>query len=75
MFNKSFSLIVAFDKSYGIGLKNSIPWKLPHDMSNFLKLTTNNIIIMGKKTWDSLPIKPLPNRVNIVLTSSLSESF
>jgi len=70
MFNKSFSLIVAFDKSYGIGLKNSIPWKLPHDMSNFKKLTTNNIIIMGKKTWDSLHIKPLPNRVNIVLTSS-----
>ena len=75
MFNKSFSLIVAFDKSYGIGLKNTIPWKLPHDLLNFKKLTTNNIVIMGKKTWNSLPIRPLPNRINIILTSSPSYSF
>lgn len=75
MFNKSFSLIVAFDKSYGIGLNNTIPWKLPNDLFNFKKLTTNNIIIMGRKTWDSLPVKPLPNRINIIVSSKSSYSF
>lgn len=53
--NKPFSLIVCFDKNYGIGLNNTIPWKLSSDLIRFRKLTTNsdpnklNSIIMGRK--------------------------
>ena len=72
------SLIVAHDTNFGIGKKNELPWNLRRDLINFRKITTNtksdkskiNAVIMGRKTWDSLPesVKPLPNRINIVLT-------
>lgn len=53
-----------------IGDQNTIPWHLPEDMKRFKELTTGKTVIMGRKTWDSLPdrFKPLPNRVNIILT-------
>ena len=67
-------LIVAFCKNGGIGFKNKLPWYLLADMKKFKKLTIgngNNAVIMGKNTWESLPenFRPLPKRVNIVLTS------
>jgi dihydrofolate reductase len=52
-----------------IGINNDIPWKCPADMRNFKDLTTGKAVVMGRKTWDSLPKKPLPNRMNIVVTS------
>lgn len=64
------NLIVAFDQNYNIGYKNSIPWHFPEDLKHFKKITTNNICIMGKNTWDSLPLKPLLNRTNIVISST-----
>ena len=62
-------LIWAQDNNGGIGKNNKLPWHIPEDLINFKKLTLNNPIIMGRKTWDSLPKKPLPKRRNIVLSS------
>ena len=72
----NINLIVAICNGRGIGLNNSIPWYYPTDLKYFSKLTKgsgNNAIIMGRKTWDSLPKKPLPNRENIILSRDTSE--
>lgn len=70
-------IIVAVDSENGIGKKGELPWHLSGDMKHFRDLTTaveskgkKNAVIMGRKTWDSLPppYKPLPHRLNIVLT-------
>ena len=63
--------------SRGIGLENNIPWYIPEDLKRFSKLTKgngNNAIIMGRKTWESLPIKPLPQRQNIILSKTLLDN-
>ena len=62
-------IIWAQDNNGGIGKNNELPWHISEDLINFKKITNNHTIIMGRKTWDSLPIKPLPNRRNIVLSS------
>ena len=63
-------LIVACDPNGGIGYKNKLPWsKIEGDLPRFKTLTENKVVIMGRKTWDSLPIKPLPNRSNFVVTT------
>lgn len=60
--------IVAVDKSQGIGFNNQLPWPhLKDDMKWFKNKTLNNIVIMGSKTWESIG-KPLPNRINIVIS-------
>jgi dihydrofolate reductase len=62
--------IVAVEKSQGIGYQNSLPWpRIPGDMNWFKKMTTNNVIIMGSNTYKSLG-KPLPNRINVVLSKT-----
>ena len=63
-------LIWAQDNNGGIGLNGQLPWHISEDLKNFKKITSNSTIIMGRKTWDSLPKKPLPNRENIVMSSS-----
>lgn len=71
-------LIVAMcQKTRGIGYKNNLPFRLIKDLERFKKLTIgsgNNAIIMGRKTWLSLPKRPLPNRTNIVISSNLNSS-
>ena len=67
------AMIVAMDEQGIIGSGNDLPWKLSTDMQRFKTLTTsdgNNAVIMGRKTWDSLPkkFKPLSNRINIVMS-------
>jgi dihydrofolate reductase len=63
-------LIIACDPSGGIGYKNKLPWsKIQGDLPRFKKLTTGKIVLMGRNTWDSLSVKPLPNRVNYVMSS------
>ena len=62
-------MIVAVSKNGVIGNDNKLLWKLPKDMKNFKKLTSNNDVIMGRKTYDSIG-RPLPNRVNIVISRS-----
>lgn len=66
------TILVAFDEDLNIGKNNSIPWHFPEDLINFKNLTTNNVCIMGRNTWESLPDKfrPLPNRKNIVVSTN-----
>jgi dihydrofolate reductase len=63
------NIIAAYDNNYGIGYKNTIPWSLTPDLKRFKKLTMGNPVIMGRNTWESLPVHPLPNRENIVVCS------
>lgn len=63
-------LIAAVDQSWIIGSDNQIPWKNSADMKHFKETTTGKIVIMGRKTFESLGSKPLPNRINIVITSN-----
>lgn len=63
------NLIWAQDENGGIGKKNQLPWSVSEDLKNFKKLTLNRTIIMGRRTWESLPFKPLPMRRNIIITS------
>lgn len=66
--------IFACDDDWGIGKDNDLPW--PHnseDLKWFKSMTDGKTVIMGRKTWESLPKKPLPNRVNIVVSSNKVE--
>lgn len=63
------SLVVARDKNGAIGKGNKIPWYAPEDLQFFKRETLGGAIIMGRNTWDSLPFKPLKNRLNIVVSS------
>ena len=62
------SLIVAVAQNGVIGSSGALPWRLPEDLKRFKALTIGKPVIMGRKTWDSLPRKPLPGRTNIVVT-------
>lgn len=62
-------LIVASSNNDVIGVNGKIPWNYPGDLKRFREITRDSVVIMGRKTWESLPKKPLPNRVNIVITS------
>lgn len=67
------SIIVAVSEDWGIGRNNELLWNIPEDLKRFKRLTMGNTIIMGKKTWESLPRRPLPGRKNVVLTDDLKE--
>ncbi len=67
------SIIAAVADNYAIGKSNNLPWHLPADLKHFRQLTTGHAVVMGKRTFESLPKGPLPNRKNIVLTSIMSE--
>ena len=67
------SIIVAVSEDWGIGKNNELLWHIPEDLKRFKRLTTGNAIIMGKKTWESLPRRPLPDRRNIVMTDIVNE--
>ena len=63
-------LIWAQTNSGVIGRKGAIPWHLPEDMAHFKELTMGHTVVMGRRTWESLPakVRPLPGRRNIVIT-------
>jgi dihydrofolate reductase len=63
----SLTLIVATERHHGIGVNNTLPWRLPEDLAFFKRTTSGHSIIMGRKTFDSIG-RPLPNRRNIVVT-------
>lgn len=75
-----YSLILACTVDGGIGLNNCIPWNIKEETELFRKITTDkhcyikkNAVIMGKNTWDSLPCRPLKNRINIIITSNIKK--
>jgi len=80
---KNFSIIVAMDQNQGIGKDGQLPWHLPRDMKFFKEMTLKarpgrrNAVIMGRKTWDSIPesFRPLGGRLNIILTRNPQISF
>ena len=63
------SLVVARARNGAIGKDGDIPWSLPGDLKFFQRETTGGALIMGRRTWDSLPVKPLKNRLNCVVSS------
>lgn len=64
--------IVACGKDRSIGKEGALPWRLREDLRHFKEVTMGHPVIMGRKTWESLPKKPLPGRRNIVVTRDLS---
>ena len=62
------TLIVAVAENGVIGVNGALPWHIPEDLKRFKALTLGKPMIMGRKTWDSLPRRPLPGRTNIVVT-------
>lgn len=62
--------IAAIDRRYGIGRKGALLAEIPADLKRFRTVTSGGIVVMGRKTYESLPVRPLPERENIVLTSS-----
>ena len=63
-------ILVAVSPEGIIGKDNSIPWHYSADLKRFKRLTLGKTVIMGRRTWESLPVKPLPDRRNIVITRS-----
>lgn len=65
------AIIVAYDENRGIGFQNDLPWKpIKEDWAHFKRTTQHKTVIMGRKTWDSLPKKPLMGRINVVISKS-----
>jgi dihydrofolate reductase len=64
------TLIAALAENNCIGKNGTLPWHIPEDLAHFKELTNGKIVLMGRKTWESLPEKfrPLPNRKNIVIS-------
>ena len=70
------TLVVAATKQNGIGRNGTMPWHIPKDLAYFSRVTTNapaaqmNMVLMGRKTWESIPLKfrPLKKRINVVLS-------
>jgi len=70
MYDKKLKLILACSINGVIGKDNTLPWRIPEDMRYFKQVTEGHSVIMGRKTWESIPEKfrPLPNRVNTVIS-------
>ena len=66
--SQHITLVVATAKNGCIGINNDMPWHIPEDFAFFKVYTSGKPVVMGRKTWESLPKKPLPNRRNIVIT-------
>jgi dihydrofolate reductase len=66
--NTVISLVYAISRNGVIGKDGGLPWKVSADLKNFKAVTMGKPLIMGRRTWDSLPRKPLPGRLNIVVT-------
>ena len=66
------SHVVALSNNNVIGVDNDLPWNLKTDLSHFKKYTTNKIIVMGRKTYESIG-RPLPNRVNYIVSNTIKD--
>lgn len=68
-------LVVVIDENNGIGRDGGLLCHLPNDLKHFKQITTGHTIIMGRRTYESLPKGALPNRINIVITSAVADNF
>jgi len=66
--------VVAVAKNGVIGRDGDLPWRIPSDLKRFKAVTLGKPVVMGRKTWDSLPRKPLPGRPNFVVSRTLTET-
>jgi len=71
----TIAIIVAIAQNNAIGKDNQLLWHIPEDLKRFKALTSGHTIIMGKRTYESLPKRPLPNRVNMVITDIPTEKI
>jgi dihydrofolate reductase len=69
------SIIAAIGKNYELGKNNDLLWHISADLKRFKKITSGHPVIMGRKTFDSINNKPLPNRRNIIITHSVGYSL
>ncbi len=69
------SIIVAIAENYAIGKNNDLLWHIPEDLKRFKHITSGHKIIMGKRTYESLPYRPLKNRTNIVISDVPGDSY
>ena len=65
-------IIAAMSENRVIGKNNTLPWSIKEDMAHFKKLTKGYPCVMGRKTWESLPVKPLPERLNVIVSSTMT---
>ncbi|MFA5814611.1 MAG: dihydrofolate reductase [Bacteroidales bacterium] len=72
---KPISIIVAVARNWAIGLNNQLLWHIPEDFRWFKKHTAGHPVVMGKRTWEALPVKPLPGRKNVVITDDPLDCF
>lgn len=75
MIYPNIAIIVAIADNFAIGRNNDLLFHLPNDLKRFKKITSGHAVIMGKRTFFSLPAGPLPNRRNIVITDIPGETF
>jgi dihydrofolate reductase len=68
------TVIVARARNGAIGKDNTIPWSAPEDLAFFQRETTGGALIMGRNTWDSLPVRPLKGRLNLVVSGTMPAS-
>lgn len=64
------ALIAAMSKNRVIGKDGNMPWQLPSDLKKFKEVTMGKVLLMGRKTFESIGMKPLPGRINIVITKN-----
>ena len=68
------SMIVVIDQNNGIGYNSKLLCHLPNDLKYFKRVTSGHAVIMGRRTYESLPVKPLPGRKNVVISQSLTDA-
>ena len=69
------SIIVAIAENHAIGKNNDLLWHIPEDLRRFKRITSGHKIIMGKRTYESLPVRPLPGRTSIVISDDPKDDF
>jgi len=72
---KNISIIVAIASNNAIGKDNDLLWHITNDLKRFKQITKNHYIVMGKRTYYSLPVRPLPHRTNMIITDIKDESI
>ena len=75
MFEKEISIFVAIAGNYAIGKDNDLLWHISEDLKRFKRLTKGHYVVMGKRTYYSLPTRPLPHRTNMVITDVPGEQI